>query len=475
VSGRLARHLHGSGKTLLSQPRQRRVLAATLVGVFVTSFPSVILVAALPDIADRFHVGEESVGWVITAPTIAAAVLVPLFGKLGDLRGHRRVFLVGFAASMVFALLSAFAWDLWVLVLLRTLSQAAGVACTPTALALLMATHDGNDRPRALGMWAFAAASAPVIGLLAGGPLIGGVTWRGLFVMQAAIGALAMPLCLSALPETPKIPDVRFDLAGGFALMLASGSAVFALDRSARWGFSSPIVVGSALLAPIALWTFVRIERSTSAPLFPLELARRRAYVAPTAGDSLVQVPSIGAFFLAPLVLHNTFDYSVAMTAYLLIPMPLGMAVFAPIGGWLTVRMGERRTSVIGCLGMLVAVGISAAGNETETLWLLLLGFAMHGGAMGLNRPSFAAAAAGALDAETSGVGMAVMRMLSQLGSAAAISIAVATRAAGGFGLAYASLAVVGVVAVAVTRAIVESVPEPMDVAMVGMVPALDT
>ena len=78
---------------------QRRVLWATLVGVFVTSFPSVILVAALPDIARDFHVGETSVGWVLTAPMIAAAVLVPLFGRLGDLRGHRQVFLVGFGVS----------------------------------------------------------------------------------------------------------------------------------------------------------------------------------------------------------------------------------------------------------------------------------------------------------------------------------------------------------------------------------------
>jgi MFS family permease len=448
---------------------------ATLVGVFVTSFPSVILVAALPDIAKGFHVGEQSVGWVLTAPTIAAAVLVPLFGKLGDLRGHRRVFLIGFAVSALFALLSAASWDLWVLVLLRTLSQAAGVACTPTALALLMATHDGPDRPRALGMWAFAGASAPVIGLLAGGPLIGALNWRGLFVMQAAVAAAAMPLCLSALPETPKIPNVRFDVLGGIALVFASGSAVFALDRSARWGFSSPMVIGAAVVMPIALWLFVRIERTTSAPLFPLELARRRAYVAPVAGDSIVQIPSIGAFFVAPLILHNTFGYSVAATAYLLIPMPLGMAVFAPIGGRMTARIGERRTSVIGCVGMLVALALSAAGNETETLWLLLIGFAVHGGSMGLNRPSFAAAAAGALDLDTSGVGMAVMRMMSQLGSAAAISIAVAARGSGGFGLVYAVLAVGGVIAVLVTQAMVESAPDPMDVAMVGMVPALDT
>lgn len=454
------------------------MLAATLVGVFVTSFPSVILVAALPDIARQFHVGQGSVGWVLTAPMIAAAVLVPLFGKLGDVGGHRRVFLFGFAASAVLAALSALSWDLGVLVVLRTLSQAAGVATTPTALALLMATHEPPDRPKALGMWAFAGASAPVIGLLAGGPLIGAMGWRGVFVMQAVVGVLAMPLCLSALPETPKIPDVRFDVAGGLALMLASGSAVFAIDRSAHWGVASPAVLLAAAIVPFAIWAFVRIESRTVAPLFPLFLARRRAYVAPVAGDSLVQIPSIGAFFLAPLVLHATFGYSVRDVAYLLIPMPLGMAVFAPIGGWLTVRIGERRTSVLGCVGMLVAVGISALGNEAEMLLVLLFGFTLHGAAMGLNRPSFAAATAGSLTVDTTGVGMAVMRMLSQLGSAAAISIAVAARAAGGFGTAYAALSVGAILAIIVTRGIVETAIEAddltVDVAMAGALPAIE-
>ena len=453
---------------------QRRVLVATLLGIFVTSFPSVILVAALPDIADAFDVGESSTGWVLTAPMIAASVLVPTFGRLGDLRGHRRVFLFGFVISGLFAALSVLAWDLPSLVVMRTVSLAAGAATGPAALALLMATHEGPERPRALGAWTFAGASAPVIGLLAGGPLIGALTWRGLFAMQAVVALAMLPLCVSALPETLRIPNVRFDVAGGVALMVASGAAVFALDRSAGWGFTSTPVLVAAAIVPLAVWVFVRIERRTSDPLLPLRLVRRRAYAAPVAGDSLVQVPSIGAFFIAPLVLHSTFGHSVSSVAYLMIPMPLSMAIGAPLGSWMTIRLGERRTSVVGCVGMLVALGVTGLGNEAELLWLVLLGFMIHGAAMGLNRPSFASAAAGALDERTTGVGMAVMRMLSQLGSATGISIAVAARAAGGFGAAYAALAVVGLLATVVTQGIVAHDPEPEDVALAGALPGIE-
>ena len=453
---------------------QRRVLAATLLGIFVASFPSVILVAALPDIAEDFGVGESSVGWVLTAPMIASAVLVPLFGKLGDLRGHRRVFLTGFIASGLLAALTVTSPNLGSLIALRTLSQAAGVATGPTALAILMATHGPSERPKALGAWAFVGAASPVIGLLAGGPLIGALGWQGLFAMQAILALISLPLALTALPETPRIPSVRFDVAGGLLLVLGSGAIVFALDRSAPWGATSPAVLGAVALAPLALWAFVRVERRTAEPLLPLALARQQAYVAPVIGDSLIQIPSIGAFFIAPLILHSTFDFGVAEVAYLLIPMPLGMAICAPLGGSLTVRWGERRTSVFGCVLMIVALGMSALGNSAEILLLTLVGFGLHGASMGLNRPSFTTAAAGALDASTTGVGMAVMRMCSALGSAAGVSISVAARAAGGFTAVFAVLAAIAMLATAVTQKIVEHVPEPENLGLAATMPEFD-
>jgi MFS family permease len=444
----------------------RRVLVATLLGIFVTSFPSVILVAALPDIAKGFHVGDSSVGWVLTAPMIASAVLVPLFGRLGDLRGHRQVFLAGFGAAAVLAGLSAFAPNLGWLIVLRTTSQAAGMATGPTALAILMATHEPADRPRALGAWAFAGASAPVIGLLAGGPLINAVGWRGLFVLEAAVIFIALPFCIRSLPSTAKQLGVRFDVVGAVLLMLGSGAAVFALDRSAHWGFTSPAVVAAAVVSPLVLWAFVGVERRTADPLLPLALIRRRAYVMPVLGDSLLNVASIGAFFLAPIVLHLVFGKSVVTSAYLLIPMPLGMTTSAPFGGRLTVRLGARRTAMLGATVMLVALGVAGAGYAAGSLPVLVVGFALHGAAIGFNMPAMASAAASALDVGTTGVGMAVMRMVAQLAAAGGVSIAVASSGGNHFGVAYAVLAVITVVAIAAAAAVVEHDASPIDVAL---------
>lgn len=434
---------------------------ATLLGVFVTSFPVVILVAALPDVAGDLGVGESSAGWVLTAPMIAGAVLVPTFGKLGDLYGHRRVFLAGFAVAAVTAVLSAMAWDLASLVGFRTVSQAAGTATSPTALAMLMASHAPADRPKALGAWSFAGASAPVAGLLAGGPFVGAVGWRGLFVLEALVIFVALPYCWRVLPATARTASVRFDVRGGVLLALGSGCAVWAIDRSAHGGVTSPGVLVPLVLCPFVLWAFVAVERRTPEPLLPLGLLRRRRYLAPVLGDALIQIPSMGAFFVAPIVLHLAFGRSVVESAYLLIPMPLGMALLAPIGGRLTATIGERRTATAGALLMLASLAMCTAGYLTDHLTVLVAGFAMHGAAVGLNQPAVASAAAASLDMATTGVGMAVMRMITSLGAAAGISIAAASVGDGRYGVGYAVLAVGGVAALLAARAVdpVRTVP----------------
>lgn len=454
----------------------RRVLVATVLGIFVTSFPVVILVAALPDIARGFRVGDSSASWVLTAPMIAGAVFLPLFGRLGDLHGHRRVFLTGFAAAGVLALLSTMAPNLGTLIVLRTASQAAGTATSPTALAMLLATHSGDDRPRALAAWAFAGASAPVVGLLVGGPFVGVVGWRGVFVLEAIVIAVALPFSVRALPETERQVGTGFDVAGALLLMSGSGAAVFALDRSAHWGYTTPGVLGAAVLAPALLWAFVVIERRTAEPLFPLSLLRRRGFVAPMAADAALQLPCIGGFFLAPIVLHTVFGQGVVASAYLLVPMPLGMALLAPLGGRLSVRVGERRTAVLGALVMIVAIALQGGGYAGNLMWMSVLGFFGLGASIGINQPAVASAAAGALDVATTGVGMAVTRTMASLGAAAGVSVAVAATGDGHFGVAYIVLTALAVVAAAVATRVVDDKPDAMDLALglAATVPAFE-
>ncbi len=425
------------------------------MGVFVAAWPSVILIAVLPEIAGQMHTSESTLSWVVTLPMLAGSVLLPTFGKLGDLRGHRKVFLAGLGACGVTALATACAWNVGSLILLRTVSQVAGVATMPTAIALLMDAFTLDERPRALARWAFVTAVAPAMGLFFGGPLVGAVGWRGVFVIQGVIALACWPFARSWLKETPLAESVSFDVLGGLALMVTSGSVLLFFDRGSALGWTEPIVVAAAVMAPIGAYAFLRIERRTDSPLLPPGLMRRRAFAAPVTAELLCQISSTGVYFSAPHFLTQTFGTSVTETALLMVPLPVGMSVGALVGGRLTARIGERTCGMLGATAMAISMGMFLFGARVEIMGVTIAALAVQGAANGLVRPPMASAAGASLDPEHFGVGMATSRMIGQLGSAVGISMAVTAEALGGFSATYTAALVVAVGAIVLMTRVV--------------------
>jgi MFS family permease len=240
------------------------VLWAALAGMFATTFPITILSVSLTDIAGEFDTNVSTLSWVIAAPMLLSALSVPVLGKLGDLRGHRRVFLIGFGFAVVVSGLTAVAWDPLSLIGLRSLAQVIGSATQPTSMALVMLVFAPHERVKALGWWSFTAAAAPATGLAVGGPLVDLVGWRMIFVVQALLGVSALLLAAFVLPESPT-RRVRFDVRGAVTLSLAAGGAVFALGQIGEWGIDHPAVLGS----PWSLWRQCCSSGSSAAPSTP--------------------------------------------------------------------------------------------------------------------------------------------------------------------------------------------------------------
>jgi len=152
--------------------------------VFTVSFTITLLVVVLDTVATDLKSTVSVVSWSITAPMLAFAVIGPAFGKLGDLIGHKRVFVCGLLGAGIFAGLTALAPSAPMLILLRTLSAACGSATGPSAMAFTNRMYEPHERVRPLGMWSFVTAGAPVIGVVAGVPLVDLVGWRIIFLVQ---------------------------------------------------------------------------------------------------------------------------------------------------------------------------------------------------------------------------------------------------------------------------------------------------
>lgn len=407
------------------------VLWAALAGMFATTFPITILAVALAPIASEFGEKETTIAWVISAPMLLSAVAFPLVGKLGDLYGHRRIFLLGFAGATVVAFLTAFAWDALSLIGFRTAAAILGGATQPTAMALIFSVYPPEDRVRAMGWWSMTTAAAPALGLIAGGPLIDLVGWRIVFLFQGVLSALALGLATLILRETSR-KYVRFDFAGAATLAIGVGGLMFALssignDDAPDWWIPMSVVGGV-----FGLVLFVLVERRTQDPLLPLEFFESRNFSATLITNGFTSAAYMGAFIIAPLFLGKTFGFTNTIIAYVMLVRTASLTIASPFGGWLGERMGERWAAVCGCSLMTAAlVVISWAGHEAQ-LALFVLGLIGLGAGHGLSQPSITAAISRSVEDSDLGIAASANRLLGQGG--AAFGIATLTLAYGGGG-----------------------------------------
>lgn len=439
----------------------RWVLLTALAGVFASTFPITVLAVSLGDIARDLGTTSTTVVWVITAPMLGYAVSMPVLGKLGDLYGHRRVYLAGFALATVSAAATALAWNALSLIALRTVTQVLGGATVPTALGLIMSVHGREERVRAMGWWSLVGAGAPVVGLVAGGPLVEAFGWRPIFVAQACFAALAVGLALLVLRETPRRAAVRFDVAGAVWLAVGVGALLFAVNRGAEWGWTHAGVAVAAAVVPVALARFVRVERRAVEPLLPLALFARPNFTFPLLSQFAQHFSYMGGFILTPLLVRFVFGYSLTHTALLMLFRPAVFSAASPLGGVMATRFGERTMALVGAVAVAASMVAFATGAAWHSIGLVVVGLCLTGAGAGLSQPSLAASVANEVGDEHVGMGGAALHMAAQIGSAIGIALLTAVQAgrdtAGAHVAAYGvglAVAVAGVVAARSVRSL---------------------
>ncbi|MGI9604381.1 MAG: MFS transporter [Acidimicrobiales bacterium] len=401
----------------------RRVLVVCLFGMAAGSFPITVLSASIPEIATDLSTTKATANWVLSAPILVFAVVTPIAGKLGDLYGHRRIYLSGYAAAVVVLALTPFARSIGELIALRTLAQAASSVTAPAAMAFIITLFEGKARSKALGYWTAVAAISPSVGVIVGGPLVDLTSWRVLFVMQTGLALLALVLAIPVLPETDRRPDIRFDIPGAVTLGLAVGSFLFGLNRIRVWGIDDPLIITCLVVAPIMAVAFVAIERRAEAPLVPLSMVRQRGFAVAIVAQALVSGAYMGGFVVTPLLLEGVFGYSTTVIAFIMLPRPFAFGAASTASGHLESRLGIRTLVMAGgtILGAaLVAVAVSASAGLVVGV---VLGIAFSGIGQGLTRPALVGSVGKAVDDQDLGVAGGLLQMSSQIGVAAGMTI----------------------------------------------------
>lgn len=398
------------------------ILYVLLLGMLATGFPFTILTVALKLVAEDLGVTEALATWSVSAPMLISATCMPFLGKLGDLYGHRRIFLVGIVGSTLFALCCYFAWDIWSLIFFRILSMSFAGATTPAAMALLFHTFSGEERTKAISWWAMGGPASAAMGLIAGGPMVDFFGWRSVFLIQVLAGAIAFILALMVLPETGK-RKARFDHGGNALLIISLCLLLFAVGSAGEASVATSLKVGATLFAALGLVWLYRVETRASEPIIPPFLLRQRNFIAPVSTGFICQAAYLGGFVITPMLLVDTFGLSISLAAFFMLARTMSITIASPIGGRLAAKIGERQGSIIGLVIQTVGLCLVAAGAWTVNLTVVGAGLVLQGIGHGFALPPLTSIISYSVPSSLFGTASGVSRLATQIGSSFGLSL----------------------------------------------------
>jgi len=364
------------------------VLLTVIIGTFLGRLDQTIVNLALPKIIDDFAITVSQAGWIATAYILANAVFVPIWGKLGDTIGRKKVYVIGFTIFILGSILAGFAWNLPSLLAFRVIQAIASSADYPTAMAIVAITfRTPRERAQALGLWSTSFAAASVFGPLIGGPLIDTFGWRSIFLINLPVGLIGLFMALVFIEESvSERPTHKFDWWGALTLGVMLSALVLVLDKGMDWGWTSTESLTAYLTVIVFGYMFYRIDSTHPEPIVDFKFFQNGAFVHTLINNFIVFMGMMGGVFLLPIFAQTFLGYNATQTGYLFMPMAFGMVIASPFGASLTGKVNPKYVIAVSTfmagVGMYLFTGLDIRSTALDIMLPLVvmsmsLGFGM--------------------------------------------------------------------------------------------------
>jgi EmrB/QacA subfamily drug resistance transporter len=438
-----------NGATPPLDPRRWATLAIVVTSIFIVALDNSVLNVAIPTILRDFHTTLPSLQWVITGYALTFATFLIIGGRLGDLYGHRRIFIVGAALFGTGSLLAALSWNVPSLLVGEALIEGMGAALMmPSTLAILSNTFHGPERAAAFSAWGATAGAAVAFGPLIGGFLTTNYSWRWAFGINVIVAPLAIggALLFMNAREQPT-QRVRIDAVGAGLVAAGMFLLVFALSEGGTYGWWRPIaavsVAGTVIwpqsmaisLIPLvfalasgllALFVVVerRKERRAEDPLFEFSQLRHRTFRYGLATTLVLAMGQLGLVFALAVFLQDGRGLSAQTNGLWLLPLGLFIILGSQLGARLTHTIGITRVVQVGLAAETVGLVVIAwLISPTMTFFQLLPGLACFGLGLGFGSSQLTNVVLSAIDPERSGVASGANATVRQVGSALGVAV----------------------------------------------------
>jgi EmrB/QacA subfamily drug resistance transporter len=372
-------------KTSMTDSRRRwYALIVLCLATLMIVLDTTIVNVALPSIRTDLGFSQTSLAWVVNAYLLTFGGLLLLGGRLGDLYGHRRLFLIGVSLFTVASLACGLSTSQGMLVGARAVQGIGGAVASAVSLSLTMTLFtEPAERAKAMGIFGFVASGGGSIGVLLGGVLTDSLDWHWIFLVNLPIGVLVVALALRLLPSSHGAHvSGRLDVAGAVTVTAALMLAVYAIVNGNQNGWESLQTLGLLAVAAALLATFVAIESNVDSPLMPLGLLRLRNVAFANLAGVLWAAAMFAWFFLSALYLQLVLGYTPLQVGLAFLPGNLIMgALSIGVSARLVMRFGIKPPLATGLLvagtGLLLFARAPVDGSYVVDVLpgMLLLGF----------------------------------------------------------------------------------------------------
>jgi EmrB/QacA subfamily drug resistance transporter len=330
-------------------PRRWWALVLLCLAQFMVILDITVVNVALPTIGADLGLDRASLTWVVTTYTLCLGGLLLLGGRLADTLGRRRMFLAGLGLFTIASLASGLAQIGPVLVAARAGQGIGAALLSPAALAIITTTFHGQERNRALGVWAAIAGAGAAVGVLAGGLLVQYASWRWVFFLNLPVGILVAAATPVVVPAArPGQPTRQIDLPGALAGTLATAAVIYGLVKAGSDGWDAATTLVPLAAGLMLAGGFVAIERVASQPLVPLPMLTRRPLL---AGQVVMFATSgllLAIYFLSSLYLQRGLGYTALDTGLVFLPAALVTIASSHLGARAGGRLGLRPVAAVG-------------------------------------------------------------------------------------------------------------------------------
>jgi EmrB/QacA subfamily drug resistance transporter len=326
------------------------VLAVVGAAFFMTILDVAIVNVAIPSIQEDLNIAESTVQWVITAYAITFGGFLLLGGRMADLLGRRRIFIVGLVLFTLASLACGLAWSAGVLILSRAVQGLGAAIISPAALSIVTTTfEEGAERNKALGIWGALGGSGAAVGVLLGGILTKYLGWEWIFFVNVPVGALVLALTPRIVPESrADLGHRRFDAVGAFSVTGGLALFVYAISKAPDVGWGTGRTIGLLVASIVIIGFFVVWELRTKAPLVPFGIFRIRTLTGANVVGFLLGASIYANFFILTLYVQQILGWSALKTGVTFLATAGTTVIWAGVAQALVTKVGPRSVMTIG-------------------------------------------------------------------------------------------------------------------------------